>query len=77
MENLGSGDVESHLRQLDPQTAQQLGATLKETFVYALSTSLKLSATVAVVGIVIALTSIEGRAPRRAVAPVPAAAPAE
>ena len=71
-DNLGSGDVSSHLKQLDPTTAQEVSAVLKDTFVHSLSASLKLSTAVAVAGVVIALVMLRGsRAPAHA--PVPAA----
>ena len=66
-DNLGSGDVGSHLRQLDPSTAHEVSGVLKDTFVHSLSTSLKLSTAVAAVGVVIALTTLrDARAPARA-----------
>ena len=71
-DNLGSGDVASHLKQLDPTTAQEVSAVLKDAFVHSLSASLKLSTAVAVAGVVIALVMLRGsRAPAHA--PVPAA----
>ena len=54
-DNLGSGNVPSHLEQLDPGTADQGRARLlRDTFVHSLSSSLKLSTAVAVAGVVIA-----------------------
>jgi EmrB/QacA subfamily drug resistance transporter len=72
-DNLGSGDVSSHLQQLDPATARQVSDVLKEAFVHSLSASLKLSTAVAAVGVVIAIVVLRGS---RAPAPghVPAAA---
>jgi EmrB/QacA subfamily drug resistance transporter len=67
-DNMGSGAVDEKLRQLDPTTAHQVGGALKDTFVHALSMSLKLSTAVAVVGVVIALTTLRGE---RAHAPGP------
>jgi EmrB/QacA subfamily drug resistance transporter len=58
--NLGSGAAEEKLRQLDPTTAQEVGRVLKETFVHSLTVSLRLSAAVAVVGVVIALVLLRG-----------------
>ena len=58
--NLGSGAAEEKLRQLDPSTAQEVGHVLKDTFVHSLSVSLRLSAAVAVVGVVIALLMLRG-----------------
>jgi len=72
-DNLGSGDVSARLAQLDPATGREVGRVVKETFVTSLSASLKLSTAVTVVGIVIALATLRSG---RAIAPVPAAAPA-
>jgi EmrB/QacA subfamily drug resistance transporter len=72
-DNIGSGDVSAHLRQLDPSTAHEVSAVMKDTFVHSLSASLKLSTAVAVVGVVIALTTLRtarAQAPVRAPAPV-------
>jgi hypothetical protein len=74
--NLGSGAVDDKLRQLDPDTARQVGGVLKETFVNSLSTSLKLSTAVAAAGAVLALVMLRGeRAPAssepRVAQPVP------
>ena len=78
MDNLGSGQVASRLHQLDPQTSRQVGHVLNETFINSLSTSLRLGAAVAAVGVAIAVLTIEGRPLRRsAAARVPAAAPAD
>jgi MFS family permease len=57
-DNLGSGDVSSHLRQLDPTTAHEVSGVLKDAFVHSLSASLKLSTAVAVVGVLIALFTL-------------------
>jgi EmrB/QacA subfamily drug resistance transporter len=75
--NLGSGAVDDKLKQLDPNTAQQVGGVLKETFVHSLSVSLKLSTAVAVAGVAIALVMLRDKrarepAPVRAV-PAPEA----
>jgi hypothetical protein len=73
MNNLGSGDVGSHLQQLPPDTARQVGDTLRETFVHSLTASMKLSTAIAVVGVVIALVGIERVKPARrdALSPAP------
>jgi MFS family permease len=73
--NLGSGAIDDKLKQLDPNTAQQVGSVLKETFVHSLSVSLKLSTAVAVAGVVLALVMLRDKrvaepAPVKAV-PVP------
>jgi EmrB/QacA subfamily drug resistance transporter len=67
-DNLGSGAVDEKLRQLDPTTAREVSGVLKDTFVHALSTSLKLSTAVAAVGVVIALVTLRGE---RVHAPAP------
>jgi EmrB/QacA subfamily drug resistance transporter len=72
-DNLGSGDVSSHLKQLDPTLAHEVSGVLKDAFVHSLSASLKLSTAVAVVGVMIALTTLGSsrvRAPGGAPAPV-------
>jgi EmrB/QacA subfamily drug resistance transporter len=69
-DNIGSGDMASHLKQLDPATAHQVSDVLKDTFVHSLSASLKLSTAVAAVGVVIALVFLrDARAPARASVP--------
>jgi EmrB/QacA subfamily drug resistance transporter len=69
-DNLGSGNMSSHLEQLDPATAGKVDHVLTETFVNALSASLKLSTAVAGAGVVIALVMLRGsRAPARASVP--------
>jgi len=69
-DNLGSGDVASHLKELDPATAQEVSAVLKDAFVHSLSASLRLSSAVAVAGVAIALVMLrDSRAP--VYAPVP------
>ncbi len=67
MDNVGSGAVQHRLTELDPQTANQVGDALRNTFVTALSTSLKLSAAVAAVGVAVAVLTIEGKPLRRRV----------
>jgi len=75
MDNVGSGNVQERVRQLDPETSRQVSSALKESFVYALSSSLKLSTAAAALGVVIALTTIQrGRARAPVTPPVPAAA---
>ena len=59
-DNLGSGAAEDKLRQLDPGTAQEVGRVLKETFIHSLTVSLRVSAAVAVVGVVIAVVMLRG-----------------
>ena len=69
-DNLGSGNVSSHLQQLDPTTAREVSAIMKDTFVHALSASLKLGTAVAAAGVVIALVTLRGaRAPARVSVP--------
>jgi EmrB/QacA subfamily drug resistance transporter len=68
LDNLGSGDVDAHLRQLPAGTGHRVGDALRETFISSLSSSLRLSAAVAAVGVVIALVAIE-RVPRRRTEP--------
>ena len=70
-DNLGSGNMSSHLAQLDPTTAGKVDHVLTETFVNALSTSLKLSTAVAAAGVVIALVMLRG-APAGARGAIPA-----
>jgi hypothetical protein len=75
MDNVGSGNVRDKLQQLDPETSRQVSSALKESFVYALSSSLKLSTAAAVIGVVIALATIQrGRTRAPATRPVPAPA---
>ncbi len=59
-DNLGSGGVDEKLRQLDPATAREVGGLVKETFIHSLSVSLRLSAAVAVVGVIIAVVMLRG-----------------
>jgi MFS family permease len=71
-DNVGSGNVGSHLKQLDPTTAREVSDVLKDAFVHSLSASLKLSTAVAVAGVAIALVLLrDSRAPAHT--PVPAA----
>jgi EmrB/QacA subfamily drug resistance transporter len=60
-DNLGSGNVDDKLKQLDPSTANEVGRVLKETFVHSLSMSLKLSTAVAAAGVAIALLMLRGQ----------------
>jgi EmrB/QacA subfamily drug resistance transporter len=65
--NLGSGDVSGRLNDLPPGTSRQVGDALRETFVYALTSSMKLSAAVAMLGVAIAafgLQHVKQRRPR-------------
>jgi hypothetical protein len=68
MDNLGSGNVDAHLRQLPAGTSQRVGDAVRETFITSLSSSLRLSAATAAVGVLIALLAIE-RVPRRRAEP--------
>jgi EmrB/QacA subfamily drug resistance transporter len=62
-DNVGSGDVPSHLAGLDPTTARQVGGVVRDAFVESLSASLKLSTAVAAAGVVIAVLFLrDGRA---------------
>jgi MFS family permease len=81
-DNLGSGDVNGKLEQLDPATAREVGRAMRETFVYALSSSMKLSTVVALVGVAAALVAVGGRPVRTTsaersprTAPAPAGCP--
>jgi EmrB/QacA subfamily drug resistance transporter len=73
MDNLGSGNAGEHLQQLPPDTARQVGDALRDTFVHSLTVSMRLSAAVAVLGVVIALVGIERvkLARRDALSPAP------
>ncbi len=63
---LGSGAARDALKGLDPQTAQQAADAMRESFVHALSGSLKLSTAVAATGAVFALVLIEAKPARHA-----------
>ena len=70
IDNLGSGDVGSHLAQLPIATAGQVSDALRQTFVHSLTVSMKVSTAVAAAGVVIALIGINGvREPRSGVEP--------
>ncbi len=71
MDNLGSGDVNSRLAQLPPEASHQVGQALRDTFISSLSASMKLSAAVAALGVVIALVAVE-RVKRQQPRPLPA-----
>jgi EmrB/QacA subfamily drug resistance transporter len=73
MDNLGSGDAGSHLQKLSPDTARQVGDALRDTFVHSLTVSMRLSAVIAALGVVIALVGIERIRPERrdALSPAP------
>jgi EmrB/QacA subfamily drug resistance transporter len=73
IDNLGSVDVSAHLHQLPPDTADNVGRALHETFISSLSSSMRLSAAVAAVGALIALLGVE-HVRRRRPSPVPALA---
>jgi EmrB/QacA subfamily drug resistance transporter len=65
-DNLGSGNAPSHVERLDPATASEVTAALRDAFVHSLSASLKLSTAVAAAGVVIALLALgDARAPSR------------
>jgi EmrB/QacA subfamily drug resistance transporter len=66
LDNLGSGNVDAHLRELPSGTARQVGDAMRETFISSLSSSLRLSATMAAVGAVVALLAVEHIPFRRA-----------
>jgi hypothetical protein len=66
---LGSGQAKQAVQSLDPQTAQQVTAAMKDSFVHALSGSLKLSTAVAAAGAVVAFALIESTVGRRAAEP--------
>jgi EmrB/QacA subfamily drug resistance transporter len=72
-DNLGSGDMSSHLAQLEPTTAREVSDVLRDAFVHSLSASLKLSTAVAATGVVIALVMLRG-APVHARGAVPVSA---
>jgi EmrB/QacA subfamily drug resistance transporter len=69
---LGSGSAKQALNGLNHDQAAQVGSAMKESFVHALSGSLKLSTGVAVAGVVVAATLI-GPLRQRQAAPEPAA----
>jgi hypothetical protein len=70
---LGSGQAKQAVQSLDPQTAQQVSAAMKDAFVHGLSGSLKLSTAVAATGAVLAFALVESKVGKRA--PAPAAEP--
>ena len=65
-DNLGSGDVGSHIQQLPPETGRRVSEALHETFISSLTASMRLSAVVALVGAGIAFFGIERVRQRRA-----------
>jgi EmrB/QacA subfamily drug resistance transporter len=67
---LGSGQAKQAVQSLDPQTAQQVSAAMKDAFVHGLSGSLKLSTAVAAAGAVLAFALVESKVGSRAPAPV-------
>jgi MFS family permease len=73
-DNLGSKDVGSVLSGLDPEAARRTDDALRETFVYALSSAMKLSTVVAALGAAIALAQVEGKRRRRPAQVQPAGA---
>jgi EmrB/QacA subfamily drug resistance transporter len=79
---MGSGQASQVAKSFDPQTAAQVGHAMKDAFVHALSGALTLSAGIAFIGAVIALTLVESkhrlvRPAHSTVATAPAAATAE
>jgi EmrB/QacA subfamily drug resistance transporter len=58
---LGSGQAKQAVQGLDPQTARDVSAAMKDAFVHGLSGSLKLSTGVAAAGAVLALFLIESK----------------
>jgi EmrB/QacA subfamily drug resistance transporter len=65
MDNIGSGDVRSHLQTLDPSVSRQVADAMRDAFVHSLTSAMRLSMVVAAVGVVLALATIElKRAPR-------------
>jgi EmrB/QacA subfamily drug resistance transporter len=73
---LGTGGAKGALKGLDNETAAQVGRAMKDSFVHALSGSLKLSTAFAVVGAAVAFTLIDPKSARRR-AEMPAAEVAE
>jgi len=65
VDNLGAGAGSKMLHNMDPATARQVGAGMKDAFVHALSGGLTLSCAVAATGAVLALVLIEPKASRR------------
>jgi EmrB/QacA subfamily drug resistance transporter len=59
MDNVGSGAVNGRLHELPPAAASQVDHALRETFISALTSSMKLSAAVAAVGATIAFLFVE------------------
>ena len=74
-DNIGSGDVPARVQQLDPGTATQVSAALRDAFVHSLSASLKLSTAVAAAGVVIALLTLGGARAHARTGVSPAVAP--
>jgi EmrB/QacA subfamily drug resistance transporter len=62
---MGTGGAKEALRGLDPQTARQVGGAMRDSFVHALSGSLKLSTGVAAAGAVLALFLVESKTSKR------------
>ena len=61
VDGLGSGQAEQAVRGLDPETAREVGAAMRDSFVHALSGSLKLSTAVAAAGAVLAFVLVESK----------------
>src|SRR4051812_14863061 len=65
VDGIGGGSASDALRGLEPDTAQQVGRAMKDSFVHALSGSLKLSTAVAAAGAVLAFVLIEPHVKQR------------
>ena len=63
VDNLGAGAGTKLVRQMDPHTAKQVAAAMKDAFVHALTGGLTLSCSVAAAGAVLAFVLVE---PKRA-----------
>jgi EmrB/QacA subfamily drug resistance transporter len=62
-DNLGSGNVDSELQKLPPDTAHEVSGVLREAFVHSLAASMRLSAAAAALGVGIALLAIRSARP--------------
>jgi EmrB/QacA subfamily drug resistance transporter len=71
VENLGSGHANDLAHQLDPAAAERLTDGMRDAFVHALGGALTLSAAVAAVGAVIALTLVERKSEQPLAKPAP------
>ena len=61
VEAMGTGQAKGLLKTLDPQSAAQVGSSMKDAFVHALSGALTLSCAVAFIGAALALTLVESK----------------